>query len=137
MRSLGSLLERTTPRAPIPSICGTKNSAGKTILTIDPNLYPNNGSIHTPGFVGSPTRPAPIPGIIQGQNRIQYDYTPQQYAALSKLIATFCTIFPAIPASYPVDASGQLIRQKLPDATLFTYTGLLEQLRAYAVQALT
>ena len=114
------------PTQPTPfSTWYAKNAQGQTIITIDPNLYPNNGSIHTPGFVGSPARPDPIAGVIQGQNLIQYDYTPQQYASLTKLIAAFCTIFPSIPISYPKDSSGQLIRQKLPDAELATYTGLL------------
>lgn len=114
------------PTQPTPfSTWYAKNAQGQTIITIDPNLYPGNGGIHTPGFVGSPARPDPIAGVIQGQNLIQYDYTPQQYASLTKLIAAFCTIFPSIPASYPKDSSGQLIRQKLPDAELATYTGLL------------
>lgn len=114
------------PTQPTPfSTWYAKNAQGQTIITIDPNLYPNNGGIHTPGFVGSPARPDPIAGVIQGQNLIQYDYTPQQYAALSKLLAAFTTIFPAIPLSYPKDSSGQLIRQKLPDDQLASYTGLL------------
>jgi N-acetyl-anhydromuramyl-L-alanine amidase AmpD len=99
------------------------DASGNTIITI-PSVY-GDGGIHTPGFIGSPSRPGPIAGNIQGQDLIQYDYTPQQYAALSRLIAAFCTIFPAIPCTYPTDAQGNLIPQKLPDAELATYTGLL------------
>src|SRR5690348_16280374 len=72
-----------------------KNAQGNTIITIPPQF--GNGSVRTPGFVGSPARPNPISGNIQGLNLIQYDYTPQQYTALSKLLATFGTIFPTVP----------------------------------------
>lgn len=99
----------------------TKNAMGNTTITI-PAEY-GSGGIATPGFVGSPARPNPITGIIQGQNLMQYDYTPQQYAALTKLIATFCSIFPAVPLSYPRDASGNLIPAKLPNPS--AYAGIL------------
>jgi hypothetical protein len=102
----------------------TTNAQGQTIITI-PAEY-GNGGIHTPGFVGQPSRPQPVAGNIQGQNLVQYDYTPQQYAALTKLIATFVSIFPAIPLSYPRNpTTGQLITVKLPDAQLAVYKGLL------------
>jgi N-acetylmuramoyl-L-alanine amidase len=100
-----------------------KDSGGNTIITI-PAQY-GDGGIHTPNFVGSPARPTPIPGNIQGLNLIQFDYTPQQYASLAKLIAAYCTIFPSIPPTYPKDSQGNLITVKLPDATLATYTGIL------------
>jgi len=100
-----------------------KNAQGQTIITIPPEY--GDGGIRTPGFVGQPARSGPVAGNIQGQNLVQFDYTPQQYAALSKLIAAFCTIFPKVPPTYPVDAHGSLITVKLPDATLATYSGLL------------
>jgi len=100
-----------------------KNAQGQTILTI-PAKY-GDGGVRTPNFVGQPSRPTPVAGNVQGTNLIQMDYTPQQYAALSKLVAAFCTVFPQIPASYPVDSQGHLITSKLPDATLASYRGLL------------
>ena len=42
-----------------------------------------------------------------------------------KLTATLCTIFPKIRCDYPRDASGQPIPQKLPDAQLNRYQGIL------------
>lgn len=101
----------------------TTNAQGQTTITI-PASY-GDGGIHTPNFVGQPSRPQPIAGNIQGQNLIQYDYTPQQYAALTKLVATFVSIFPAIPLSYPRDATGALITHKLADAELAVYKGIL------------
>ena len=64
-------------------------------------------------------------GVIQGKDLLQYDFTPEQYAALAKLTAALCNIFPNLPCDYPRDASGQLVRSKLPDAELKTYRGLL------------
>ena len=42
-----------------------------------------------------------------------------------KLAATLCTIFPKIRCDYPRDASGNLLLQKLPDAELKNYQGVL------------
>ena len=56
---------------------------------------------------------------------MQYDFTPQQYAALIKLTATLCKVFPNIKCDYPRDASGKLIAQKLPDEQLEKYEGVL------------
>ena len=63
--------------------------------------------------------------MIQGKELIQYDFTPQQYQALIKLTATLCKVLPKIKCDYPKDAAGQLIRQKLPDAELEAYQGVL------------
>jgi beta-glucosidase len=96
---------------------------GQTILTI-PDAFGAAG-IRTPGFVGHPARPDPIVGRIQGQELVQYDFTPQQYQALIKLTAALCRIFPKIQCRYPTDARGRLITHKLPDAELKNYQGIL------------
>ncbi|HZT21894.1 MAG TPA: glycoside hydrolase family 3 C-terminal domain-containing protein, partial [Verrucomicrobiae bacterium] len=74
---------------------------GQTILTI-PDAFGAAG-VRTPGFVGHPARPEPIVGRIQGQELVQYDFTPQQYQALIKLTAALCRIFPKIQCRYPTD----------------------------------
>ncbi len=56
---------------------------------------------------------------------MQYDYTPQQYAALVRLTAAVCKIFPKLKCRYPVDENGKLIPHKLPDAQLKNYEGVL------------
>ncbi|MDB6020414.1 MAG: negative regulator of beta-lactamase expression [Pedosphaera sp.] len=96
---------------------------GQTTITIPPEL--GDGGVHTPGFVGHPARPEPVEGNIQGRDLVQYDYTPQQYAALVKLTATLCQIFPKLPCRYPTDDSGKLITHKLPDEQLNNYEGVL------------
>jgi len=75
--------------------------------------------------VARPKRPEPVRGVIQGKDLLQYDFTPEQYAALAKLTAALCKIFPNLACDYPRDASGQLVRSKLPDDELKTYRGLL------------
>jgi N-acetyl-anhydromuramyl-L-alanine amidase AmpD len=66
-----------------------------------------------------------VRGEVQGQQLVQYDFTPEQYASLIKLTATLCTIFPKITCDYPRDAQGRLILHRLPDAQLAAYHGLL------------
>ncbi|SDS31799.1 N-acetylmuramoyl-L-alanine amidase [Opitutus sp. GAS368] len=79
----------------------------------------------TPGFTGHPARPDPVHGVIQGEALEQYDFTPQQYAALIRLTATLCKVFPNITCDYPRDAKGRLIPQKLADDDLAKYHGVL------------
>ncbi len=62
---------------------------GRTMLTI-PKRF-GDGGMRTPGFAGQPAHPEPVQGKIHDQVLVQYDFTPQQYAALAKLVATVCT----------------------------------------------
>jgi N-acetyl-anhydromuramyl-L-alanine amidase AmpD len=101
----------------------SRDANGQTRITI-PARY-GDGGIRTPGFVGHPARPDPVPGRIQGQDLIQYDFTPQQYQALIHLTATLCKVFPKIRCDYPRDAAGKLIPQKLPDDQLAAYEGVM------------
>jgi N-acetylmuramoyl-L-alanine amidase len=99
------------------------NAAGETILTIPKRL--GDGGIRTKDFVGRPAHSEPVRGQIQGSDLVQYDYTPEQYAALTRLTAALCKVFPKMKCQYPVDADGKLIPQKLPDAELEKYQGVL------------
>ncbi len=62
---------------------------------------------------------------MQGKELIQYDFTPEQYEALIQLTATLGKVLPRIKCDYPRDAAGKLIRQRLPDAELDSYQGVL------------
>jgi len=99
------------------------NAAGETIITI-PERF-GDGGIRTTNFAGHPARNEPVRGTIQGEDLVQYDYTPEQYAALTKLTAALCKIFPKLKCRYPVDAEGKLIPHKLPDDELKQYGGVL------------
>jgi N-acetyl-anhydromuramyl-L-alanine amidase AmpD len=81
--------------------------------------------IHTKNFTGRPARLDLIRGNVQGQDLVQYDLTPQQYAALIKLTAALHRIFPKIKLDYPRDAAGNLLTVKLPDDQLANYEGVL------------
>ena len=62
---------------------------------------------------------------MQGGQLVQYDFTAEQYAALTKLTATLCQVFPKIKCDYPRDSAGKLITRKLPDDALQDYQGIL------------
>ncbi len=99
------------------------NAKGKTTLTIPERFGAK--SIRTKNFVGHPARSKIVTGEVQGHMLRQYDYTPEQYAALVKLTATLCKIFPKINCDYPRDAAGKLITHKLEDEDLKNYQGVM------------
>jgi N-acetylmuramoyl-L-alanine amidase len=107
-----------------------KGLDGKTVLTI-PGGPATNG-MRNPSLPLRPSRDEPVTGIVQGQTLCQYDLTPQQYDALTKLTATLCSIFPKVICDYPKDPSGKLITSKLPDDAYERYHGVLGH---YHVQA--
>jgi len=96
---------------------------GSTRITIPAKL--GDGGVRTPGFVGRPARPMYVQGRIHGKSVQQYDFTPQQYAALIKLTAGLCRVFPKMKCDYPRDSAGGLIRGKLPDKQLNRYAGVI------------
>jgi len=100
-----------------------KDADGRVRISIPKAL--GDGGIRTKGFVGHPARAELVKGNIQGDDLVQYDFTPQQYQALIKLTATLCKVFPKIKCEYPHDAHGKLITQKLTDDVLDNYEGVL------------
>ena len=100
-----------------------RRTNGATVITL-PERF-GDGGIRTTNFTGHPARPEPVRGNIQGDDLVQYDYTPEQYAALTRLTAALCKIFPKLQCRYPTDADGKLIPHKLPDEELNAYQGVL------------
>lgn len=100
-----------------------KDEKGDVILKLPARL--GDGGVRTPNFVGKPARQQLVKGNVQGRELIQYDYTPEQYAALIRLTATLSKVFPKIKCDYPKDASGNLIPRKLDDADLQNYQGVM------------
>jgi N-acetylmuramoyl-L-alanine amidase len=84
-----------------------------------------DGGIRTTNFVGRPARPELIVGEVQGQKLHQYDFTPEQYRALTYLTAALCKVFPKLKCDYPRGADGQLLTSKLPDEELEKFQGVL------------
>jgi N-acetylmuramoyl-L-alanine amidase len=99
------------------------DSDGRVRLMIPGERKP--GEPDTSATVLRPIREEKIVGNVQGQQLVQYDFTPQQYEALTKLTATLCTVFPKIRCDYPRDEKGQLITHKLPDQEYARYQGVL------------
>jgi N-acetylmuramoyl-L-alanine amidase len=99
------------------------NAAGRTVMTIPKRFGPS--PVRDPRFAGGPDRSAPVVGEIQGETLVQYDFTPQQYEALTRLTAALCRVFPGIRCDYPKDADGRLIPHKLSDDDLRRYQGVL------------
>ena len=87
--------------------------------------------VRTKGFVGRPDRKELIEGNIQGQDLVQYDFTPQQYDSLIKLTATLCTVFPKLKCTYPME-DGKLIPHRLSGEEWKKFQGVLGH---YHVQA--
>jgi len=54
-------------------------------------------------FHRHPARPAPVRGTIQGKDLVHTITHPEQYAALTKLTAVLCKIFPKLKCCYPMD----------------------------------
>jgi N-acetylmuramoyl-L-alanine amidase len=98
-------------------------SNGRKRITIPARF--GDGGIRTPGFVGHPARPEPITGELQGRALTQYDFTPEQYRALSHLTAALSKVLPRIRCDYPREPSGKVIPNKLPDDQLAAYQGVL------------
>ena len=100
-----------------------RDTQGRVRLAI-PERF-GDGGLRTPGFVGRPARPERIRGTVQGRELVQYDFTPEQYAALAHLTAALFRVFPKLKCDYPRDAAGQVVNHRLPDDELQRYEGVL------------
>ena len=87
--------------------------------------FAENDRVLTEGFVARPDRAGVVVGNINGSVVRQYDFTPEQYAALIKLTAALHRIFPRIALDYPRDPGGRLITKKLSDETREKFQGVL------------
>ena len=100
-----------------------RKKKGSTVITVPPRF--RNTGLRTPGFTGHPARPGLVRGTLAGKPLLQYDYTPEQYAALIKLTAALCRVFPQLRDDFPHDAQGRLITQQLPEAEWKNFQGVL------------
>ncbi|MFO0957143.1 MAG: peptidoglycan recognition family protein [Isosphaeraceae bacterium] len=100
-----------------------KDTDGKVKITVPGGLEAGHFRNLKASF--APIRNELVEGNVQGQDHYQYDFTPEQYEALTRLTATLCAVFPRITCDYPKDASGKLIPKKLPDDQYAAYHGVL------------
>ena len=98
----------------------------------------------TEDFVPRPARPGLVTGEIQGQTLHQRDFTPEQYAALSRLLATLIRVLPGIPLESPpsrtllavperagVVAHYHLSRSKIDPGPAFDWSRVLQRTREH------
>jgi N-acetylmuramoyl-L-alanine amidase len=102
-----------------------KDASGNTVIQIPTPFESENGGILTTGFVGHPARNEPVSGAIQDRELVQYDFTPQQYQALTKLTAALCKVLPGIKCDYPRDDRGQPLLERMTDPDLKSFRGVL------------
>jgi len=81
--------------------------------------------VRTPDFVARPARPGLVRGTIQGRELDQYDFTPEQYAALAKLVVALHRVFPKITLNYPHDAKGRMRTTVLSPEEFANFRGLI------------
>lgn len=96
---------------------------GWPVMTLPQALSPFG--VRTPDFVGRPARKDPIRGQIHGRELVQYDFTDEQYDALSKLTAALHRALPKLRIDAPRAADGSVLATALSDDELKAYTGLL------------
>jgi len=96
---------------------------GRTRLTI-PARYGNAG-VRTPGFRGETLRPGLIRGQIHGAEYVQYDFTPEQYDSLIKLIAGVSQALPRIAPDAPRGPDGRVLTRVLTDDEYANFSGII------------
>ena len=84
-----------------------------------------DAGIRTTGFVARPARWQKVVGETQGEELEQYDFTIEQYAALEKLAAGLCRVFPRLEPEAPRDADGSVARAVLSDEAWQQFHGIL------------
>jgi N-acetyl-anhydromuramyl-L-alanine amidase AmpD len=84
-----------------------------------------DGGVRIPGFVARPARTELVHGEIQGQDLVQYDFTPEQYESLEKLTVALCRMFPKIAPDAPRDAAGAVRKEALSDDEFAAFHGIL------------
>lgn len=99
------------------------DAQGKPYIKVPEKL--GEPQFQTKGFTARPARPEPVRGVVQGIDLVQYDLTPQQYAALIRLTATLAKVFPQIRLDYPRGPDGQVLPHKLADDEFAKYQGVL------------
>ena len=85
----------------------------------------NETGIRTPGFIARPDRPDFVSGEVQGEVFHQFDYTPQQYAALARLCAGLARVFPRIRLEVPRNPDGTVVNHVLPEDELRAFDGIV------------
>ena len=95
----------------------------QTFLTL-PEGY-GDGGVRTPGYRGTAARPGLIHGAIHGTQLVQFDYTPEQYDSLIKLIAGVSRVLPRIDPDAPRGPDGRVLKRALTEAEYDDFSGVI------------
>lgn len=85
---------------------------GRVRLILPPDWRPLGVDTSQPCPAFRPARNEIIRGTINGANLYQYDYTPQQYAALARLAATLSRVFPNLKLQVPGYWTGPSVERR-------------------------
>ena len=118
--NMGSVMGRTKIFRWTSGIGTTPN--GQTTIT----LPASSATAECGRRICGPSRAARIDqGQCSGRDLVQYDFTPQQYAALVKLTATLCTVLPKIQCRYPDGCRRETDHAQTAGRRLNKYQGVL------------
>lgn len=81
--------------------------------------------VRTSGFVPRPDRPEFVSGEVQGSVYHQFDFTPEQYAALARLVAGLNKALPRIRLRAPRGPDGAVVNRALDRADLRAFDGVV------------
>lgn len=81
--------------------------------------------VRTEGFVPRPERPALVSGTVQGRTYHQFDFTPEQYRALPKLMAGLNRALPRIRLEAPRNQDGGIVNRVMPSDMLRAFDGIV------------
>lgn len=84
-----------------------------------------DGGVLTEDFVARPRNPERESGVIHGRPYSQYDFTPQQYDSLQKLVSRVTRELPRIRLDVPRGADRRPTYAVMSDAEFDAFTGIL------------
>lgn len=94
-------------------------------IYIDVPEHLGDGGVRTQPFRGRPARHELCEGTINGTRLVQYDFTPQQYDSLARLLASLTVALPGIEARVPRTRSGSVPTGQLPEDEYLAFAGIL------------
>ena len=102
---------------------------GEVVITIPPAMEerygPDGGLMRKDELPLSPATGEPVVGAIHGGELRQWDLTPQQYEALTKLTAALTEVFPKMARDYPRGPDGEVLKTRLDDEAFESFGGVL------------
>jgi len=95
----------------------------------------HGGGVRTEGFVGRPARAELQEGVINGRRLVQYDFTPEQYDSLARLIAALSRALPRLEVEVPRDRGGAVRDGVLAEDEYRSFSGILGHCHVQANKA--